>query len=336
MSHSLTPSSFSQTLCIWQKQYGRHDLPWQISPTAYKVFISEMMLQQTQVTTVIAYFNRWMNQFPTLSSLAQAHLDDVMHLWQGLGYYQRARRIHQAAQYIMTHHKGEFPQCLQALQSIPGVGRYTAGALLSFAYNQYGPIVDGNVRRLFCRYFGIEGVPTTRQVDQQLWDLAERYTPTQNNRQFAQALLDLGSQICAPKKIQCDKCPLQSSCYAYQQNKQADLPTKKPKKVLPEKKGYFLWQVKENKLFLEKRPEQGIWGSLWCLPQINEDLIEQYGMPEHAFDHKFTHYQLHAYLIYPQNIELTHGQWFTPAEIKKLGLPAPIYKLMNKSLKFLS
>ena len=329
---SLSSQDFSETLCAWQTQQGRHDLPWQQSVSAYRVLVSEMMLQQTQVKTVIDYFHRWMHRFPDLQTLAHASEDDVMSLWQGLGYYQRARRLQQAAVYLLENHQGKFPRDLESLLLIPGVGRYTAGAILSFAFDHYGPIVDGNVKRLFSRYFGIDEDISSSKAEKKLWTLAHAYTPSKNNRQFAQALLDLGSTVCKPKATLCDECPVHHSCFAFHNDCVSQLPFKASKKARPTKDGHFLWQHKQNQVLLEKRVSNGIWGALWCLPEVQvppkqrEDLLD-------TFHHTFSHYKLHAH-IWNTNVEMkSNYQWFSLSEIQNLGLPAPIKKWIHQKIK---
>ena len=254
-----------------------------------------------------------------------------MHLWQGLGYYQRARRIHAAAQHIMQHHQGLFPRTLDALLSIPGIGDYTAGAIMSFAYNDYGPIVDGNVRRFFCRYFGIEGQPQHSAVVKQLWKLAYEYTPRHNNRQFAQALLDIGATVCKPKQPTCTLCPLQATCYAFDKEQQHLFPTPKPKRVLPEKTAYFLWHQTHDRIFLSQRPTTGIWSSLWCLPEVETSHAPSDAEPLKNFKHTFTHYKLDGRVLQTSMTPSCQGKWFTIAELRTIGLPAPIQRLLKQS-----
>ncbi|GGI73153.1 A/G-specific adenine glycosylase [Shewanella gelidii] len=338
---TLSPIQFQQLLLDWQKQQGRHDLPWQVNPTPYRVLVSEIMLQQTQVTTVIPYFLRWMERFPHIESLAVAAEDEVMSHWQGLGYYSRARNLKKAAQYILNECAGEFPTTLSELIKIPGVGRYTAGAIASFAYDSYGPIVDGNVKRLFCRFFGIEGIPGTSKVDKALWQKAELYTPNQNNRQFAQGLLDMGATICRPKTPKCDVCHFQPHCLAYTEQRVLQLPTPKPKKTIPLKTGHFLWLQQDGKLLLEKRNESGIWGALWCLPQLNSEPLQiqerttkQSVLEKGQFKHTFTHYKLEAKVWTLDAVDSTPNpqQWFTAEQLTELGLPTPIKKFILKHL----
>lgn len=334
---SLTPKQFQEHLLTWQRHHGRHDLPWQQNPSPYRVLVSEVMLQQTQVVTVIPYFERWMASFPTIEALANATEDAVMNHWQGLGYYSRARNLRKAALYIQDTWNGEFPADVNALQNIPGVGRYTAGAIAAFAFNTYGPIVDGNVKRLFCRYFGIEGVPGTSAVDKQLWSTAEAYTPTHNNRQYAQGLLDMGATLCKPKNPTCDACSFTTTCKAYQTNRVSELPTPKPKKVTPTKPGHFLWLESDGKLLLEKRADDGIWGALWCLPQI---YLEPEQLGEHiklkgAFKHTFTHYKLDGkvWQIDKLGVENPQQQWIPLHQLDDVGLPKPIRTFIEKHVK---
>ncbi|WP_330961965.1 A/G-specific adenine glycosylase [Photobacterium sp. 53610] len=330
----LPPKTFQDRLIQWQQTHGRHDLPWQQNPTPYRVLVSEIMLQQTQVATVIPYFERWMNSFPTVELLAAASEDDVMNHWQGLGYYSRARNLRKAAQYIVHECDGQFPDQIDQLLKIPGVGRYTAGAIASFAYNTYGPIVDGNVKRLFCRFFGIEGVPGTTQVDKQLWQYAEQFTPQQHNRAFAQGLLDMGATVCKPKSPVCDDCSFQDSCVAFRTNRVAELPTPKPKKIVPTRSGQFLWIESGGQLLLEKREDNGIWGALWCLPQI---YLEPEQLGDHVqlkgtFKHTFTHYKLNASVWHVDRLgdQTDNQQWFSLDALSDLGLPTPIRKFIEK------
>lgn len=330
----IEPKNFVATVLLWHTAHGRHQLPWQHPATPYRVFVSEIMLQQTQVATVIPYFERWMARFPTLVSLAEASEDEVMALWQGLGYYSRARNLRKAAQYLVDNHQGKFPRELSDIQKIPGIGRYTAGAIKSFAYDEYGPIVDGNVRRLFCRLFGVEGIPTTSKVDKKLWQLAEDYTPTTNNRSFAQGLLDLGATLCTPRQPNCSQCPFAQHCVALQTERVEHLPTPKVKKVIPQRTGHFLWIEKQRQIYLEKRPPQGIWASLWSLPEIAEK--PQGAMLKGQFQHTFSHYKLDAKIWSvteaPDDCvrEGKKDQWAALNELSEIGLPAPIRKYIEQ------
>ncbi|PTP19406.1 A/G-specific adenine glycosylase [Vibrio splendidus] len=334
VTKSLTPEQFQEHLLTWQQHHGRHDLPWQQDPSPYRVLVSEIMLQQTQVVTVIPYFERWMASFPTLQALADATEDEVMSHWQGLGYYSRARNLRKAAIYISETWGGEFPFDVKLLQEIPGVGRYTAGAIASFAFNTYGPIVDGNVKRLFCRYFGIEGVPGTSAVDKQLWSTAESYTPTINNRSYAQGLLDMGATLCKPKSPDCDACSFTKTCIAFQTNRVSELPTPKPKKVLPTKPGHFLWIESNGKLLIEKRADDGIWGALWCLPQIyiEPDQLGDHVKLQGTFKHTFSHYKLDGkvWKINKLGNESPRQKWIAYEDLENLGLPKPIRTFINK------
>ncbi len=327
-------NDFAQQVIDWQQQQGRHDLPWQQAITPYKVLVSELMLQQTQVSTVIPYFQRWLARFPDVETLAQAEQDEVMALWQGLGYYARARNLHKAAKAIAE--LGAFPSDLVSLQQIPGIGRYTAGAILSFAYDAYGPIVDGNVRRLFCRYFALEGHAGQSQLEKRLWQLAEQLTPVQNNRRFAQGLLDLGATLCTARKPDCERCPLQVDCQAYRLQQVEHFPRPKPKKAKPSKEGHFLWVQQQDQLLLEQRPDSGIWSSLLALPQVDPaDPVLQQAESVGSFRHQFSHYQLEATIWQPQQqVEELAGQgWYHRRQLTEVALPAPIRKWIEQQLK---
>ncbi len=337
MENQLAIARFQQQVIVWQQQHGRHQLPWQqrvdnepAAAAAYRVLVSELMLQQTQVATVIPYFERWMATFPTVHALAQADEDEVMRLWQGLGYYARARNLHKAAKYLAE--QADFPTSLAELLQVPGVGRYTAGAILSFAFDQYGPIVDGNVRRLYCRFFALAGAPHSTGLEKQLWQKAHDLTPQLQSRSFSQGLLDLGATICKPRQPLCEQCPLASDCAALRCNQVNEYPNAKAKKIVPTKSGNFLWITQGEAILLQKRPSPGIWGALWCLPQVDDDSPLLANAVLHGeFNHQFTHYKLAAkvWQLPLANYELALRQaapeiWAKANELALLGLPAPL------------
>ncbi|RUO22956.1 A/G-specific adenine glycosylase [Aliidiomarina minuta] len=325
-------SKLTDTIMQWQQSQGRHNLPWQQTITPYKVHVSEIMLQQTQVATVIPYFQRWMALFPDLETLAAASEDEVMTLWQGLGYYTRARNLRKAAQYLNEQHQGQYPDDLKALEAIPGVGRYTAGAIRSFAFNSYGPIVDGNVKRLFARLFGIYGEPNKSSVNKEFWQQAERLTPPDNSKAFAQGVLDLGATVCKRHNPLCTECPVQADCFAFEHDCIEHLPSAKKSKVKPVKDAHFLWHTQDNKLLFKKRPSPGIWGGLWCLP-------EQQEAPENAsllgqFTHQFSHYSLQASVWQLNNVQQPAGLYQNTrlqpiSELQQIGLPTPVRRFIE-------
>ncbi|MGX5915541.1 A/G-specific adenine glycosylase [Aliidiomarina sp. Khilg15.8] len=324
--------SITRLAIEWHKLHGRHDLPWQQAVSAYKVHVSEIMLQQTQVTTVIPYFERWMQRFPTLEALALASEDEVMHLWQGLGYYSRARNLRKAAQYLNEQHEGQYPNDLKALQAIPGVGRYTAGAIRSFAFNDYGPIVDGNVKRLYARLFGIYGDPTSSAVNKDLWHYAEALTPADASRTFSQGVLDLGATLCKRHTPLCADCPLQTHCFAFANDATAQLPSAKKKKTKPVRDGHFVWHEENQALLVVKRPSPGIWGGLWCLPEqsaapANAELVGE-------FTHEFSHYRLQGRVWRSSELaepaaDYAQHQMQALHAISDIGLPTPIRQFIE-------
>lgn len=365
-------SNFAELLIQWQQEQGRHDLPWQQDPNLYSVLVSEFMLQQTQVATVIPYYSRWMKQFPTLEALASADQDTVMAYWQGLGFYSRAKRLHAAAQWIVEHPALFTPETvsLDTLQQAPGIGPYTAGAIMSFAFNQFGPIVDGNVKRFYARLFGITEVISSSAATKKLWSYAYQLTPAsgQHSRAFTQGLLDMGATLCKPKNPECELCPFQAQCYAYQHQMQGDLPVRPTKKVIPVREGHFLLLSDvlfsdRRSVYLEKRPADGIWPSLWCLPfyLLDEDkeprlkelgkmerlqyLLEQQQITLHPtatihsrhFQHTFSHYKLKATVWHLQHTDvvqqgLLEGDWVTQQELNNYALPSPIKKHLEQFL----
>ncbi len=294
----MPPPLFTALLLHWFHQHGRKTLPWQEDIHPYRVWVSEIMLQQTQVKTVIPYFERFMQRFPDLASLAAATQEEVLFYWAGLGYYARGRNLHHAAQKIMRDYGGCFPQELAALQSLPGLGRSTASAILAICNGQRLPILDGNVKRVLSRYFGISGYPGDKKVEALLWQKAADLLPHADIPAYTQAIMDLGALICLPRNPQCCKCPVQKDCFALQHQQTSTLPTAKPKKAYPTKEAYFALILQDDKLLLEKRPPKGIWGGLWCPPEFDtkaELTTFLQGYPATASEtrtHLFTHYRL--------------------------------------------
>ena len=342
-------NSFSNAVLNWYEQYGRKSLPWQIEKSPYHVWLSEVMLQQTQVTTVIPYFKRFIKQFPKITDLAKAPIDDILHLWTGLGYYARARNLHKAAQVIADKFDGKFPTKFDDVIALPGVGRSTAGAILSLSQNQHYPILDGNVKRVLTRSFAIEGWPGNKNVENQLWQLSEQVTPDHEVAKFNQAMMDIGAMVCTRSKPKCSLCPLHQLCVAYKTDSWHQYPTKKPKKTIPEKTAYFLMLEQDNMIWLEKRPPAGIWGGLYCLPQFTSkhaitDWLDNHGIktskPKQlvAFRHTFSHFHLDIVPIYCEITNNTkclnesNGYWYKlNSENAKIGLATPVYNLLNQS-----
>lgn len=338
-------SQFSPAVLNWYQLYGRKNLPWQIEKTSYHVWLSEVMLQQTQVATVIPYFQRFISRFPTVSDLAIAPLDEVLHLWTGLGYYARARNLSKAAQKIVADYHGKFPLDFEAVIGLPGVGRSTAGAILSLAQNQHFAILDGNVKRVLARCYAVAGWPGKKEVENCLWQLSETVTPPQDVAQFNQAMMDLGALVCTRSRPKCEICPLQSGCIAYANHSWAEYPGKKSKKTIPTKSAWFLLLQHDDKIWLEQRPASGIWGSLYCFPQFNqreelERWLQQRGVNKNdvqqltAFRHTFSHFHLD---IVPMllNISLLRacldegaGLWYNLLQPASVGLATPVEKLL--------
>lgn len=342
----MTPQQFQQAVLSWFDQHGRHDLPWQQNKTPYRVWVSEIMLQQTQVATVIPYYQRFMERFPTVEALAAAEQDQVLHLWTGLGYYARARNLHKTAQIITDEYAGEFPATVEAVQSLPGIGRSTAGAILSISKNLRAPILDGNVKRVLSRYGAIEGWPGKNQVADQLWQLADQLTPDTRVSDYSQTMMDLGATLCTRTKPSCLLCPLQSSCKAYLTDSIATFPGKKPKKAIPVKQTWMLiLQNKHDRLMLQQRPPTGIWGGLWSFPEFDsldslnrhcESNGYEYSLQQpEDFTHTFSHFQLQIHpLVFTTNkataINDQASHWFNPSNPSELGLAAPVKDLIQQ------
>ena len=340
---------FATRILSWFDQHGRHDLPWQQDTTPYRVWVSEIMLQQTQVKTVIPYFERFMTRFPTVRDLSAAAEDEVLHLWTGLGYYARARNLHKAAKIVAGEMNGEFPGDVEGLVTLPGVGRSTAGAIVSIALGKRAAILDGNVKRVLARHQAVEGWPGKTAVHDQLWDIAEQYTPAKRHGDYTQAMMDLGATLCTRTKPQCQRCPLQTDCLAYASGRQTDYPGKKPKKILPVKTTRFLMlQNTEGQLWLEKRPSPGIWGGLWCFPE-GPDLdagnwcLDNTGTTPAeieawpSFRPTFSHYHLDIEPLLVklkaapgQIMEADRQLWYNVRQPPQIGLAAPVVGLLKQ------
>jgi A/G-specific adenine glycosylase len=327
----------SERIVDWQVAHGRHDLPWQNTTDAYRIWVSEIMLQQTQVATVLSYFEKFLLKFPTVKRLAAAPIDDVLAIWSGLGYYSRARNMHRCAQQVVELHAGQFPQSQALLITLPGIGRSTAAAITAFAYGTSAAILDGNVKRVFCRYFGVEGYPAKSSIDAQLWTIAEREKPEGSVEAYTQGLMDLGASLCSRNKPKCAACPLADLCVANLEHRQVELPTRKPKKVMPTKSATFLLIRSRHKVLLERRAPVGIWGGLWCLPQVDcePNVASNSLVKTQGFEHTFTHFKMQASVFMqtrvsensetvPANIADGMQAFFTLEEALQLGLPSPI------------
>ncbi|HET9692823.1 MAG TPA: A/G-specific adenine glycosylase, partial [Steroidobacteraceae bacterium] len=264
----MTSAEFAPALLHWYEREGRKDLPWQRNRTPYRVWISEIMLQQTQVATVAGYYERFVARFPDVRQLAAAPLDEVLHLWSGLGYYARARNLHRAAQAIVQRHGGEFPATLEAVLALPGIGRSTAGAILALARGERHAILDGNVKRVLARYFAVEGYPGDPAVAKQLWALAEACTPADRADAYTQGIMDLGATICTRANPACLLCPVHAGCVARATNRQHALPASRPHRLRPRREAWLVLARRGSKMLLEKRPPTGVWGGLWGFPEF--------------------------------------------------------------------
>lgn len=345
-------STLAARLVIWQRQHGRHHLPWQGTTDPYRIWLSEIMLQQTQVTTVIGYYERFLQRFPSIADLAQAHQDEVMPYWAGLGYYARARHLHRCAQIVQTEHNGQFPGTAAELATLPGIGPSTAAAIAAFAYGEHSPIMDGNVKRVFTRHFGVAGDPNQRAVEKHLWDIAHdalKNAPEDLDiRSYTQGLMDLGATLCTRRNPDCLKCPVQTSCYAHHHGLQHALPQPRVRKTQPSRQCTMLVLEHQNHVLLQQQPSPGIWGGLWSLPQFDDTdtldaaLTNWQIRPVHSaalepLVHTFSHFRLH---IQPQHIiassttsrlsDMDAAHQWTPVDaLGQTALPAPVKSLLD-------
>jgi A/G-specific adenine glycosylase len=343
---------FSQAVIAWQRAHGRHALPWQNTRDAYRIWLSEIMLQQTQVTAVLAYYSRFLERFPTVQALAQAPAEDVMALWSGLGYYTRARNLHACAKRIVDEYGGEFPADPRLLAELPGIGRSTAAAIAAFSAGTRAAILDGNVKRVFARVFGIDQYPGLKPVEDALWRRAEALLPDEGIESYTQGLMDLGATLCTRGRPDCGRCPMQARCNAYATGRTDVLPVPKPRKAVPEKQVVLLVVLHEGRVLLEQRPPHGIWGGLLSLPELDGhtpvEEVDEAAVTARAasfgdvdeiqtllpLTHAFTHYRL---TMLPRLVTLRasspltspHG-WHSLEALAAAGLPAPVRKLLNQ------
>ncbi len=341
-------AGFANAVLIWYRRYGRCDLPWQYRD-AYHVWLSEIMLQQTQVATVIPYYLEFVEHFSGIEELAGASVDDVLRHWQGLGYYARARNLHKAAKVIRDRHDGRFPQTFDAVEALPGIGRSTAGAILSFAFGQRWPILDGNVKRVLARCFRVPGWYGQNDTMKQLWYLAESITPDRDTADFNQAMMDIGSMVCLRSKPKCEACPLKPMCSSYLHHSQAEYPQKKPGRERPHRHTLMLLHRHEDSVLLWRRPPSGIWGGLWSLPEVAEEkAIELWQqsflsttqapntIQDAVLRHQFTHYSLDISLAIIEMQDLPgkisdrgNYAWIEIDGLASYGLPTPVRKLLS-------
>ena len=342
--------AFAQRVLAWFDQHGRKDLPWQQDIDPYRVWVSEIMLQQTQVRTVIPYFERFMAAFPTVEALAAAPLDNVLHLWAGLGYYARARNLHRAARQVCTEPGGTFPDTVEQLCELPGIGRSTAGAIVSIAFRQRAVILDGNVKRVLARYRAVAGWPGRSAVHNQLWQIADQYTPARRTADYSQAMMDLGATLCTRTAPTCQRCPLAGDCEARLRGEQSSFPGRKPRKTLPVKSTTLVMARASNgDVWLERRPAPGVWGGLWCFPEIADPgqaadwCLDRWGLEPacievwQPFRHTFSHYHLDIRPVAltlpgsPAGVLAGSDQlWYNRGQPQAVGLAAPVASLLAR------
>lgn len=338
-------ATFSERLIAWQKTAGRNHLPWQNTRDAYRIWLSEIMLQQTQVSTVIPYYHRFITRFPHVASLAEASQDEVLSYWSGLGYYSRARNLYKAAQAVAERFAGHFPTRSADLETLPGIGRSTAAAIAAFSSDERVAILDGNVKRVLARHAGISGYPGEKKVADRLWEEAEKHLPDQNMVAYTQGLMDLGSLICTRTRPQCGACPLAEDCEARQSGRTGELPTPKPRKSSPEKETVMLLIRAGNQWLMQQRPQKGVWAGLWSLPECATTLAanawaQEIGLTVEdettgpTFTHVFTHFRLH---ITPHLLKVAALQpapagyaWLSTAQALGAGIPAPVRRLLEQ------
>ncbi len=339
------PTDFAARVLRWYDEHGRRDLPWQNTGDAYRVWISEIMLQQTQVQTVIPYYTRFMQRFPDVLTLAGAELDEVLQHWSGLGYYARARNLHHAAEIIRDEHDGRFPSTIDAVSELPGIGRSTAGAILALTHGQRHPILDGNVKRVLARHAAIEGWPGRTAVAKQLWRLAEALTPVGRVGDYTQAMMDLGATLCTRSKAACASCPVNGDCVALSRGEVQRFPARKPKKAKPLRETTMVLAVADGAVYLERRPASGIWGGLWSFPEVSDvggwcaQRLRAEAVEVENWDtlrHSFSHYDLDIApvvvridAVSSKVADYDDSTWYRPGDMPPGGIAAPVMRLIE-------
>ena len=350
LDHDALVATFASTLIAWQRVHGRQSLPWQQLDgprDAYRVWLAEVMLQQTQVAAVVPFYRRFIDRFPDVRALAAASLDDVMHYWSGLGYYSRARNLHAAAIRVVDVFKGRFPDDVATLETLPGVGRSTAGAIAAFAHGRKAAILEGNVKRVFARVFLIEGIPASTGFTRRAWILADRLLPDHDIERYTQGLMDLGATICTPRRPTCLLCPFETTCGARREGREEALPERAARRVVPHRRATLLLALRDGRVLMRRRPPSGIWGGLWSLPELEGDdeatrvegrLVG--GVREPGFVHAFTHYVLETEVLritlddeggVRRAEDRGDERWVAFDELTTLGLPTPIRALLARN-----
>jgi A/G-specific adenine glycosylase len=334
---------FAEKLIAWQKRHGRRSLPWQGTSDPYRIWLSEVMLQQTQVSAVIPYYERFLRRFPTVEALAAASEDEVLRLWSGLGYYARGRNLHAAAKTVSQ--LGSFPRTAAEIETLPGIGKSTAAAIAAFAFGERAAILDGNVKRVLARYFGIEGWPGEKAVESALWERANRLLPKNDIETYTQALMDLGATVCV-RSPKCEACPVSRACVARKESKTAEIPAPRPRKALPQRAVTWLLLLDRGQILLEKRPAPGIWGGLWSFPEapakdVDGHCRRSFGCQVRstktleALEHGFTHFRLRIQPLLCQVARTPNAQspgalWVDIGEVSEAAVPAPVRTLVSR------
>lgn len=348
----MTQSAFSRPLLAWYRQHGRKDLPWKQTRDPYHTWASEIMLQQTQVSTVIPYFQRFVQRFPDISTLARADLDEVLHHWTGLGYYARARNLHKAANLIVAQHGGQFPQEYEAAHALPGIGASTAAAILAFAFGQRQVILDGNVKRVLTRYHALDGWPGVRDVEKRLWALAEKHTPHTHVRDYTQAIMDLGATVCRRAQPKCSRCPVQRSCKAFAQGNPNAYPATAPRRHVPVRSVTMVMiRDDDGRVLLHRRPPAGLWGGLWGFPECTADNVSGWcrerlglsvklGATWPKLRHSFSHFHLDITPVTASVVrssakvmEVGEAVWYNLDDPDERGSAAPVKRLLEQLRK---
>ena len=346
----MSTSAFAPAVLAWYEREGRRGLPWQSDRTPYRVWVSEVMLQQTQVGTVAGYYERFMTRFPDLRRLAAAPLDEVLHLWSGLGYYARARNLHRAARIVVERHGGEFPETLEEAMRLPGIGRSTAGAILALSRGERHPILDGNVKRVMARYFAVEGFPGEAAVERRLWELADACTPHARVAEYTQAIMDLGATLCTRADPACLLCPVHAGCAARAADAARRYPAPRPRRVRPRREAWLVLARRGPRVLLEKRPPTGVWGGLWALPEFPTQAHAALWCREHltavspgragaSLRHVFSHFDLEMKPIHVTCAGKAAAlrdddryRWYDPEAPAEVGLPKPIATLLRRAV----